>query len=86
MTRSMAKAEGAAVPKMYPLQGDHKKPEVSQTGMIQNPVERENTGAGVEVQPQVLQPQVVEREVQQLQMPQVVQQIANTMNANHMVM
>ena len=34
MTRSMAKAEGAVVPKMYPLQGDHKKPEVSQTGMI----------------------------------------------------
>ena len=34
MTRSMAKAEGAAVPQMYPLQGDHKRPEVSQTGMI----------------------------------------------------
>ena len=35
MTRSMAKAEKAAVPQMYPLQGDHKRPEVSQTGMIQ---------------------------------------------------
>ena len=35
MTRSMAKAGGAAVPQMYPLQGDHKRPEVSQTGMIQ---------------------------------------------------
>ena len=35
MTRSMAKAEGAAVAQMYPLQGDHKRPEVSQTGMIQ---------------------------------------------------
>ena len=34
MTRSMAKAENAAVPQMYPLQGDHKRPEVSQTGMI----------------------------------------------------
>ena len=41
MTRSMAKAEGAAVPKMYPLQGDHKRPEVSQTGMIQTPAENE---------------------------------------------
>ena len=33
-SRSMAKAENAAVPQMYPLQGDHKRPEVSQTGMI----------------------------------------------------
>ena len=41
MTRSMAKAEGAAVPQMYPLQGDHKRPEVSQTGIIKTPIQQE---------------------------------------------
>ena len=30
MTRSMAKTAKAEVPAMYPLQGDHKKPEKSQ--------------------------------------------------------
>ena len=34
MTRSMAKTAKADVPGMYPLQGDHKKPEKSQIGTI----------------------------------------------------
>ena len=35
MTRSMAKTAKAKVPAMYPLQGDHKKPEKSQIGIIE---------------------------------------------------
>ena len=35
MTRSMAKTVKAEVPVMYPLQGDHKKPEKSQIGIIE---------------------------------------------------
>ena len=31
----MAKAEKAEVPTMYPLKGDHKKPEKSQIGIIE---------------------------------------------------
>ena len=35
ITRSMAKAAKAEIPAMYPLQGDHKKPEESQIGIIE---------------------------------------------------
>ena len=35
MTRSMARTVKAEVPAMYPLKGDHKKPEKSQTGIIE---------------------------------------------------
>ena len=35
MTRSMAKTAKAEIPDMYPLQGDHKKPEGSQIGIIE---------------------------------------------------
>ena len=35
MTRSMAKTAKAEIPAMYPLQGDHKKPEDSQIGIIE---------------------------------------------------
>ena len=35
MTRSMAKSAQAEVPAMYPLKGDHKKPEKSQIGIIE---------------------------------------------------
>ena len=35
MTRRMAKTAKAEVPAMYPLQGDHKKPEKSQIGIIE---------------------------------------------------
>ena len=37
MTRSMAKTAKADVPSMYPLKGDHKKPEKSQIGIIEAP-------------------------------------------------
>ena len=33
----MAKQQAAEVPAMYPLKGDHKLPEVSQSGMIKLP-------------------------------------------------
>ena len=35
MTRSMAKTAKAEVPAMYPLKGDHEKPEKSQIGIIE---------------------------------------------------
>ena len=35
LTRSMAKTVKADVPAMYPLKGDHKKPEKSQIGIIE---------------------------------------------------
>ena len=35
LTRSMAKTVKADVPAMYPLKGDHKKPEMSQIGIIE---------------------------------------------------
>ena len=34
MTRSMTKSQGAEIPQMYPLKGDHKLAEVSKTGII----------------------------------------------------
>ena len=37
ITRSMAKTQGAEIPQMYPLRGDHNLPEVSKAGMIQTP-------------------------------------------------
>ena len=78
MTRSMAKAGGAAVPQMYPLQGDHKRPEVSQTGMVKTPNQQE-------AQPQVVQaeparPVIVDRERE----PQL-QPIAQSAHSNHLV-
>ena len=77
MTRSMAKAERAAVPQMYPLQGDHKRPEVSQTGMIQTQAP---------IQQEIPAPQVVQIEpVQQLQEPTQVAQVAVPANTNQLV-
>ena len=37
LTRSMAKEQAADIPAMYPLKGDHKLPEVSQSGIIKVP-------------------------------------------------
>ena len=37
MTRNMAKTANADVPSVYPLKGDHKKPEKSQIGIIEAP-------------------------------------------------
>ena len=82
MTRSMAKAGGAAVPQMYPLQGDHKRPKVSQTGMIQTqtPTQQE---APV---PVIVQEKVVQGNpaIQELQVPQVMKNV-NPVNPNQMV-
>ena len=79
MTRSMAKAGGAAVPQMYPLQGDHKRPEVSKTGMIQ---------AKAPNQQEVPVPVIVQKKalqgIQELQVPQEVQNV-NPVNLNQMV-
>ena len=82
MTRSMAKAEGAAVPQMYPLQGDHKRPEVSQTGMIQTQTpNQQEVPVPVIVQEKVVQGNPA---IQELQVPQVVQNV-NPVNPNQMV-
>ena len=75
MTRSMARAENAAVPQMYPLQGDHKRPEVSQTGMIkiQTPNQQEvpepvrKQEKVEEVNPQVVNPNQIVRNVDTVQ-------------------
>ena len=45
MTRSMAKTAKADVPAMYPLKGDHEKPEKSQIGIIEVK-DREEQGQG----------------------------------------
>ena len=80
MTRSMAKAEGAAVPQMYPLQGDHKRPEVSQTGMIKTPIQQERPEPLVNgQQPTVIQPQP------QPQMHLVQPNLANVYRTNQLV-
>ena len=83
MTRSRAKAEGAAVPQMYPLQGDHKRPEVSQTGMIKTPIQQE-VPVPTPLQPHVVQakqPTVVQPGEREPQLQQVVQ-VANPANPN----
>ena len=77
MTRSMAKAEGAVVPQMYPLQGNHKRPKVSQIGMIKAPIQQERPVPLQEAQqPTVIQPQPQA----QLQLVQ-----PNLVNTNQMV-
>ena len=55
MTRSMAKTAKADVPAMYPLKGDHKKPEKSQIGIIEVK-DREEQGQG-EIQVDIPNPQ-----------------------------
>ena len=80
MTRSMVKAEGAAVPQMYPLQGDHKRPEVSQTGMIKAPIQQE-VPVPKPTQPQAVQAKqataVVAVEERQPQLQPVQPKVAN---------
>ena len=69
----MAKAEKAAVPKMYPLQGDHKRPEVSQTGMIKTQAPN---------QQEVPEPVQAKPAIQELQLPQVVNPNPMVRNVN----
>ena len=71
MTRSMTKTQGAEIPQMYPLKGDHKLPEVSKTGIIQ-PVPQ---------QPQVKPVQPV-HEVQQGIQPNVNMNVNRNVLAN----
>ena len=49
MTRSMAKTAKAEVPAMYPLQGDHKKPEESQIGIIEVKDKEEQSQGEIQV-------------------------------------
>ena len=49
MTRSMAKTAQAEVPAMYPLKGDHKKPEKSQTGIIEIKDKEEQSQGEIQV-------------------------------------
>ena len=65
MTRSMAKSAKADVPAMYPLKGDHKKPEKSQIGItevkdnqkqdqIQNQVDLPNLDVPIQPDDQIM--------------------------------
>ena len=49
MTRNMAKTAKAEVPAMYPLQGDHKKPEKSQIGIIEVKDKEEQSQGEIQV-------------------------------------
>ena len=49
MTRSMAKSTQAEVPAMYPLKGDHKKPEKSQIGIIEVKDKEEQSQGEIQV-------------------------------------
>ena len=66
MTRSMTKSQGAEIPQMYPLKGDHKLPEVSKTGIIQPKPQQQQVAQLPLVQPvQMPTPvQPVQQEVQ----------------------
>ena len=56
MTRSMAKTAKAEVPAMYPLQGDHKKPEKSQIGIIEVKDKEEQSQGEIQVDNTTHQP------------------------------
>ena len=66
MTRSMTKTQGAEIPQMYPLKGDHKLSEVSKTGIIQPVPQQPQVKPVLPVQmPTPVQPvQPVQQEVQ----------------------
>ena len=49
MTRSMAKIAKAEIPAMYPLQGDHKRPEKSQIGIIEVKDKEEQSQGEIQV-------------------------------------
>ena len=66
ITRSMAKTQGAEVPQMYPLRGDHNLPEVSKAGMIQTPKVAE--------QPVVKQPNELLQPAQTNPAPTIIEQ------------
>ena len=56
MTRSMAKTAKAAVPAMYPLKGDHKKPEKSQIEIIEVKDKEEQNQGEIQVDNAIQQP------------------------------
>ena len=56
MTRSMAKTVKADVPAMYPLQGDHEKPEKSQIGIIEVKDKEEQSQGEIQVDNTTHQP------------------------------
>ena len=66
----MAKTQGASIPQMYPLKGDHNLPEVSKAGMIQTPV----IAVKEVIQPPPQQATQVEPQPQQQQQPVVAHQ------------
>ena len=65
MTRSMTKSQGAEIPQMYPLKGDHGLPEVSKTGIIQPVAQQPQVNPVPLVQPVQSEPGVqVQQEIQ----------------------
>ena len=77
MTRSMTKSQGAEIPQMYPLKGDHKLPEVSKTGIIQPVPQQPQVKPVLPVQP--VQPV---HEVQQAIQPNVNMNVNRNVLAN----
>ena len=80
MTRSMTKSQGAEIPQMYPLKGDHKLPEVSKAGIIQPKPQQQVQPVQMPTPVQPVQPAQPVHQVQQ-----EVQPIVN-MNVNRNVL
>ena len=81
MTRSMAKTAKAEVPAMYPLQGDHKKPEKSQLGIIEVKDKEEQGQGEIQVDNTTHQPNdEVMAEIDNMEIPdRVMRPIAHKM-------
>ena len=79
MIRSMAKTVIAEVPAMYPLQGDHKKPEKSQIGIIEVKDKEEQGQGGIQVDNTTHQPNdEIMAEIDNMNIPdRVIKPIAN---------
>ena len=82
MTRSMAKTARAEVPAMYPLQGDHKKPEESQIGIIEVKDKEEQGQGEIEVDNTTHQPNdEIMAEIDNMNIPdRVIKPIAHRMS------
>ena len=81
MTRSMAKTAKAEVPAMYPLQGDHKKPEKSQIGIIEVKDKEEQSQSEIQVDNTTHQPNdEIMAEIDNMNIPdRVIKPIAHRM-------
>ena len=81
MTRSMAETVKAEVPAMYPLQGDHKKPDKSQIGIIEVKDKEEQSQGEIQVDNTIHQPNdEIMAEIDNMNIPdRVIRPIAHKM-------